>query len=82
LCLFLLIFVGKVYAVLPYKIGGGRAPRVSIELKTSTTPIMITLTRGRLLDESDHGFYILPDGSNSALFLPRERVESIVFSPR
>jgi mRNA-degrading endonuclease YafQ of YafQ-DinJ toxin-antitoxin module len=67
-----------VFPYIPLNLGGGQIVPVTLyESRPQRSPAVLHCG---MLDQTDSGFYVLPSGRNSGLFLPRETVSAIYFS--
>jgi hypothetical protein len=72
------MYIGLIFPLMPQKIGGGEVVRATIY--QSRPDHTSSIIHGGMLDQSDDGIYILPDGHDMGLFIPKERIEGIYFS--
>jgi hypothetical protein len=76
------IYVNMVMGHMQQKFGGG-APVPAVLYLNKPLPLSngTTTVEVSLLDETEQGYYILPPGKHTALFIPRGEVSSIYFGP-
>jgi hypothetical protein len=67
-----------IFPSIPLKVGGGEV--VSATIYQSRPDHTLNVVHGGVLDESDDGFYILLNGHDKGLFIPKDRIEGIYFS--
>jgi hypothetical protein len=73
----------SVYGAINPWLGGGAPMPATFLLSASAPEALSKKLTGRLLEETSHGFYLLPHESQSnPLFLPREAVSAIYFTAR
>ncbi|HME09880.1 MAG TPA: hypothetical protein VKG25_22665 [Bryobacteraceae bacterium] len=59
--------------------GGGAPTRITLYLSKPAPLLPSGATTGSLIDETDQGFYVLADGKDKALFIPRSGVDFVYF---
>ncbi len=71
----LFVYSSLVLPVVPYSLGGGSPSNATLYLKNEQSQVLNV----QLIDETDHGFFVLAPGSSRAVFIPREGVIGIYF---
>jgi hypothetical protein len=74
----LVAYVYCIYDYIPFRLGGGQVLSVTLYIKNKDQST--SLLRAGLLDESDHGFYLLLPGNTKGTFISRDKVDAIYFA--
>jgi len=76
------VYANFIYGRIQAKYGGGAPVPVTFCLDKPPAWIGSTTFRASLIDETDHGFYVLLPRNEKALFIPRSTVLSLYFDSK